>query len=121
MYVDESGDSGEFIKGESKNSPHYNLSALIISQEELFYTLDKLKKLRGVIKEKYGLSPRTEIHASELIRIDKIERYKKLCKRERLKVLELYTAQIPVIFDTAKVINICLDKTKQTSREIFKN
>lgn len=117
LYVDESGDSGEFIKGVTKNSQHYILSALIISQDERFATLEKLKKLRRVIKDKYGLNPRIEIHASELIRIDKIKEYRRLKKRERLDILKLYSTQIPIIFDTAKVLNICLDKTEQKSKK----
>jgi hypothetical protein len=117
LYVDESGDPGEFIEGESLNSKHYILSALIISQEEWFNALDKLKKLRAVIKEKFNLSPRVEIHANELIRIDKIEQYRKIKKRDRLNILHLYTSQIPIIFDTAKVINICLDKTELKSKK----
>lgn len=117
LYVDESGDSGNFIEGVSKNSRHYILSGLIISQEDWFSSLEKLKKLRGVIKSKFGLSPRVEIHASELIRIDKIEEYRKLRKQDRLEILKLYSSQIPIIFDSAKVINICLDKKEQKSKK----
>lgn len=116
LYVDESGDTGKYLKGESKNSSHYILSAIIISQEDWFSTLEKLKKLRGVISTNYGLSPRIEIHASELIRINKIVEYRKLPKHIRLEILKFYTSQIPIIFDTSKVLNICLDKTKQKSK-----
>ncbi len=117
LYVDESGDSGEYISGITKNSPHYILSAIIISQEDWFTILEKLKKLRGVINTNYGLNPRIEIHASELIRINKIEEYRNLLKHKRMEILKFYTSQIPVIFDTAKVLNICLDKTKQKSKK----
>lgn len=116
LYVDESGDSGNFIEGVSKNSRHYILSGLIISQDDWASSLEKLKKLRGIISSKYGLSPRVEIHASELIRIDNIEEYRQIRKQDRLDILKMYSSQIPIIFDTAKVINICLDKTEQKSK-----
>lgn len=117
LYVDESGDSGKHITGITQNSKHYILSAIIISQDDWFMTLDKLKNLRGVINLNYGLNPRIEIHASELIRINKIEEYRSLPKRKRLEILKFYTSQIPIVFNTSKVLNICLDKTKQKSKK----
>lgn len=117
LYVDESGDSGNYIEGKSKNSPHYILSAVILSQDDWMNVLEKLKKLRGEINENYGLSPRVEIHASELIRINKIEEYKKIPKRKRLEILEFYSSHIPDIFHNSKILNICLDKTNQKSKQ----
>lgn len=117
LYVDESGDSGKYTEGISKNSPHYILSALIISQDDWSNYLEKLKTLRGVIKEKYGLNPRVEIHASELIRVNKIDEYRAISKRKRMEILKFYSEQIPIIFDSSKVLNICLDKTSQKSKQ----
>lgn len=111
MYVDESGDPG--ISGYS--SPHFILSGLIISQDNWNKNLDHLKKFRGVIKETYGLNKRTEIHASELIRIKKIKEYQKIRKSDRINILRDYASQIPVIFSEARVINICLRTTDFTT------
>lgn len=106
MYVDESGDPGIHEYG----SKHYILSGLVVSQSDWLTFLNRLKAFRKSIKEKYGLNQRTEIHASELIRINKIQEYRKIHKTERINILKDYCSQIPVIFDTGKIINVCLIK-----------
>ena len=73
IYVDESGDPGKYGYG----SPHYILSGLIVSQNFWQEHLSRLKTFRRYVKENYGLNQRTEIHASELIRINKIKEYPK--------------------------------------------
>lgn len=106
MYVDESGDPG-VAEGSSK---HYILSGLIINSTDWQKCLTRLKSFRKSIKETYKLSVRTEIHASELIRINKIKAYRQVTKPNRINILRDYATQIPIIFDTSKVINICLKK-----------
>ncbi len=112
MYVDESGDLGQFKVNKSSNSQHFILSGLIISQDDWISNLDNLKKFRSYIKTKYGLLLKEEIHASELIRISKNAGYKKIRKSDRISILSEFMQQMPAIFAKAKVINICLDKTK---------
>lgn len=107
MYVDESGDPGIHQYG----SPFFILSGLIVPQDEWPKYLDRLKTLRRSIKSSYGLLLREEIHASELIRINKLKSYSAIKKSDRIQILRQYCSQIPVIFDTAKVINICLKKS----------
>lgn len=107
MYVDESGDPGLNHYG----SPFFILSGLIVPQDEWPKYLDRLKTLRRSIKSSYGLLLREEIHASELIRINKLKSYSAIKKTDRIQILKQYCSQIPIIFDTAKVINICLKKT----------
>lgn len=111
MYVDESGDPGIHEYG----SKHFILSGIIISQDEWNNNLQNLKKLRKELKQKYGLNQRTEIHASELIRINKIKEYSKFSKTSRINILRDYTSQIPIIFNTSKIINVCLKKSEYTS------
>lgn len=83
--------------------------------------LDRLKALRKQIRLMYGLKASVEIHASELIRINKNQEYKTIRKTNRINLLKYYCAQLPVIFDSAKVINICLDKKSFTdTKEIQK-
>ncbi|MEX2411005.1 MAG: DUF3800 domain-containing protein [Candidatus Paceibacterota bacterium] len=106
LYVDESGDPGS----SGYSSPHYILSGLIISQQNWTTYLDRLKKFRKALKNTYGLNQRTEIHASELIRINKIKEYRKIYKTDRINILRDYVGQIPLIFDNAKIINVCLKK-----------
>ncbi len=113
LYVDESGDPGIHKYG----SPYFILSGLVVSQDEWQKYLERIKKFRQSVKERYGLLIREEIHASELIRINKIKSYQQIRKADRIKILQEYCIQIPVIFDTAKIINVCLKKTDFTSPE----
>ncbi len=60
---------------------------------------------------------RTEIHASELIRIKKITEYKRIVKRDRINLLKDYSNEIPIIFDDTKIINVCFDKNNLPVRD----
>lgn len=115
LYVDESGDPGKH----KHSSPHFILSGLIISQDNWSNHLEKLKIFRKSIYTKYGLNQRTEIHASELIRINKEKDYQKIRKSNRVNILKDYATQIPVIFNNAKVINICLKIEEHPNNDIF--
>ncbi|OHD13347.1 MAG: hypothetical protein A2086_14665 [Spirochaetes bacterium GWD1_27_9] len=110
MYIDESGDPGLYVEG--KNSQHYILSGLILNMTDWTTYLDRLKKFRRWLDKKYKLSTREEIHASELIRVNKIESYKNITKSDRIEILRLYSEAIPKIFNKAKIINVCLDKNE---------
>lgn len=113
MYVDESGDPGL----NTYSSKHFLLNGLIVPQDDWQKYLGRLKAFRKSLKESYGLNQRTEIHASELIRINKLEEYKKIRKTDRIKILELYSEQIPVIFDKARVISVFFDKANFTGKQ----
>ncbi len=115
MYVDESGDPGNT----GHSTDHFILSGLIISQEDWDKHLTKLKTFRKSIKEKYNLNQRTEIHAAELIRPGKIAEYSTIRKTNRINILKDYCTQIPIIFDTAKVINICIKKSDHPGADVF--
>lgn len=108
MYVDESGDPGSSVY----SSDHYILSGLIVNQEDWEKYLKRLKEFRNLLKKNYNLNLRTEIHASELIRINKELSYKKIHKSNRIKILSDYCDEIPKIFSNAKVINVCLKKSE---------
>ncbi len=110
MYVDESGDPGL----NTYSSKHFLLNGLIVPQDDWQKYLGRLKAFRKSLQETYGLNQRTEIHASELIRIGKLDEYKKIRKIDRIKILELYSEQIPVIFDKAKIISVFLVKANYT-------
>lgn len=107
MYVDESGDPGLHKFG----SPYFILSGLTFPEEDWHKYLQRLKELRKSFKERYGLFVREEIHAAELIRIKKIEAYRKIRKSDRINILKEYCQQIPIVFDNAKIINVCLQKS----------
>lgn len=115
MYVDESGDPGKSVK---YNSDHYILSGLIIHVNDWQECLDKLKKLREYLRAEFDLSLKTEIHASELIRIKNINEYRKIRKSSRIKILKLYSMSIPNIFQKSKVINICLNKEDFINKDV---
>ncbi|MCC6283222.1 MAG: DUF3800 domain-containing protein [Saprospiraceae bacterium] len=113
IYVDESGDPGIHQYG----SPFYILSGLVVPQDEWSKYLERLKTFRQSIKDTYGLQLREEIHAAELIRINKTISYRSIKKIDRISILKAYCQQIPIIFDTAKVINICLVKSNFSTPE----
>lgn len=115
MYVDESGDPGTH----PNSSPHFILSGLIVSQNDWDKYLVRLKEFRKSIKSKYGLNQRTEIHASELIRVNKLEEYKKISKSQRINIIKDYCSQMPMIFDSASVINICIRIEDHPDHDIF--
>lgn len=116
LYVDECGDSGNFNEGISQNSRHYIISGLTISDGNWQRAFTNLKKLRKSFKSKYNLLLKTEIHASELIRISKIKEYREITKQNRLNILKEYSEVIPEIFSESKIINICFDKSEYQSK-----
>jgi hypothetical protein len=118
MYVDESGDVGTYIPGKSQNSKHFILSELIVSQDDWLEALDRLSQFRKMIKEKYGLLMKEEIHTSELFRISKMKSYKSIRKSDRVQILRLFMQDMPVIFPNSKVINICLNKVDFLNQEV---
>jgi hypothetical protein len=115
MYVDESGDPGTH----PYSSPHYILSGLVVSQNEWDTYLIRLKAFRKNIKNKYGLNQRTEVHTAELIRVNQLVEYKKIFKTKRIEIIKDYCSQIPIIFSTATVINICLKISDFPNQDIF--
>jgi hypothetical protein len=114
LYVDESGDPGDNPYG----SPFYILSGIVISQDEWQKYLERLKTFRQSLKTRYGLLIREEMHATELIRINKLKAYKKIRKSDRIQILREYCQQIPLIFDTAKIINVCLTKADHKGHDV---
>ena len=110
MYVDESGDPGN----SPLSSPHYILTGLIIHQDEWKPALDGLKLLRQNLDTYYGLKPRTEFHTSEIFRA-KADAYKSIKKSARIDMLKYYVNEIPNIFSSAKILNICFRKGDQPS------
>jgi hypothetical protein len=115
MYVDESGDPGTH----PLSSPHFILSGLIVHKNGWEKYLNRLKAFRKSLKAKYGLNQRTELHTAELIRIKKIGEYKKINKSNRLNIIRDYCAEMPLIFDTAKVINVSIKINEHPGVDIF--
>lgn len=115
MYVDESGDPGI----SQYSSKHYILTGIIIHQSEWTKFLSRLKILRAELKNKFGLNVRNEFHSAEIFRVNNNLAYKKIRKKDRIEMFKYYLSQIPIIFDTAKVINICLLKSSMPTTTNF--
>lgn len=115
MYVDESGDPGR----SKHSSEHFILSGLIISENDWNTYLSNLKWFRGVLKTTYNLSPRVELHAAELIRINNIEEYKQIRKTQRIEIIKLFLKVMPRLFPEGRIINICFKKNEHPSLEEF--
>ncbi len=62
------------------------------------------------MREKYGLSLKTELHAAELIRVNKTDEYKKISKSNRVMIIKEFIRNMPIIFNDAKIINVCFRK-----------
>lgn len=107
MYVDESGDPGEY---NGNNSKHFILSGIIVKDNDWQTSLDRFKKFRLMLKDKYNFLLKTEIHASELIRINKNDNYRKIRKTNRIAILKETANNIPLVFNKSKIINVLLDK-----------
>ena len=116
LYVDESGDPGKYTK---HSSAHFMLSGLIVSFDDWGNYLRRLKEFRKMIKETYGLLLGSEIHASELIRINKIEAYRNIKRIDRINILKETALAIPQIYSNSKIINICLKKSDYPEKEEF--
>jgi hypothetical protein len=116
MYVDESGDPGIFT---GQNSQHFILVGLIVPINEWNSSLQRLVKLRKHFHKVTGLPEREEIHSSELVRINKIESYRKISKSTRISILKAFVNEIPTIFPGSKIICICLDKQSLGNNQSF--
>ncbi|OYU78939.1 MAG: hypothetical protein CFE23_16340 [Flavobacterium sp. BFFFF1] len=115
MYVDESGDPGSH----KNSSPHFILSAIIVSENEWDKYLVKLKTFRKALRDTYGLNQRSEIHCKELVRPNNNLEYKKISKTNRMNLLKDYATQLPNVFDTAQILNICLKKSELEGIDFF--
>ncbi len=116
MYVDESGDPGKY---NNMNSPHFILSGIILHQNDWMPILEKLKNFKKYCKEEYGLPISEEIHASELIRINKMDAYRSIRKTQRIYILRDFMQQLPVIFAKCRVLNICMDKQQHNELDDY--
>ena len=119
LYVDESGDPSE-LKDNNENSPHFILSGLIIGVKDWENCLQRFKTFRQQLKASYGLALREEIHATELIRVGNLKSYRKIKKKDRLKILENCTTEFPKIFSSSKILNICIDKEEHSNTNNIK-
>ena len=116
MYVDESGDPGVFS---GQNSQHFILIGLIVPINEWNTSLQRLVKLRKHFSKTMGLPEREEIHSSELVRINKIDAYRKISKSTRISILKTFVNEIPNIFPESKIISVCLDKQSLGNQQSF--
>lgn len=107
IYVDESGDPGPYT---GANSAHFILSGIIVNADDWDQILNDLIAFRRILNDKFNLPIREELHASELIRINKIVSYRNISKTNRITILKLLIENTPIIFRQSKIINICLDK-----------
>lgn len=110
MYVDESGDPGQYRGFSDGNSKHYILSGIVVHIRNWNATFNRLQRFRSYINKHYGLSIREEIHAAELIRVKKLKAYRSIRKRDRVAILHDFMRYLPGIFANSLVINVCIHK-----------
>lgn len=97
FYVDESFDDEKFC-----------LSALWVKHRHWDQCLDRLRMHRSMLKERYGIPPRKEIHATELLSGRGSLAETPLSKWERSRVFQ---SMLKLVCDLPEVqlINICLE------------
>ena len=102
MYVDESGDPGGTFNN-TGNSKHFILTGIVVPANDWKPTFERVKIFRKYLNETYGLGFRTEIHASEIIRVNSISEYKTIRKTTRVKLFRDYISELPIIFQNSKL------------------
>jgi hypothetical protein len=113
MYADESGDSG--LMGSPTR--YFVLSGLVVHELRWRDCLDELIRFRQVMRAKFGLKLREEIHSRSLINrpgsLIRIPRY------NRLTILRHFADALAAIPDI-NVINIAVDKQgKPANYDVF--
>lgn len=113
MYVDESGDTGLV------NSPsrYFALAGIVVHERDWRDFINQLLAFRKTLKGVYGLGVRTEIHASEFMRIP----VDGLAKHDRLAVLRNTLDEIARL-PSVSITSVIVDKMgKPDGYDVFQN
>jgi hypothetical protein len=113
LYADESGDTG-LVNSPSK---YFCLSGLVLHELRWHDTLDQIIQFRRLLRSKYGLKLREEIHAAHLIhRPNSLSRIPKSLRLQLLRDIIDFQATIPDI----SILNILVKKDgKPIGTDIF--
>lgn len=113
MYVDESGDPGQWDPDEpasQQGTPYFILTGVILPAREWRNYLSAIVEVRRQVKLRYGLPVRAELRGATLINPRGDQRLKKLPRRLRVmlyrEVLDGVVARMPA----AKIMNVYADK-----------
>lgn len=110
LYVDESGDIG------LDNSPtrYFALSGLVVHELKWHETLETIISFRRILKARYGLKLREEIHAAHFIhRPGDLARIHKSLRLQILRDVIDFEAQLPNL----SILNVIVDKQNKTSTD----
>jgi len=115
MYVDESGDVG--LAGSPTR--HFVLVGLVVHELHWHDALDKLVEFRQVLKARWSIRLRDEIHAGPLItRPGELAR---IAKHERLEILRRYADWLSAM-PYLRIISVVVDKhSKPADTDIFES
>jgi hypothetical protein len=113
LYVDESGDIG------LNNSPtrYFALSGFVVHELKWHETLETIINFRRLLKTRYGLKLREEIHAADFIHSPgDLARIHKSLRLQILRDVIDFEAQLPNI----SILNVIVDKqNKSPTDDIF--
>jgi hypothetical protein len=110
LYVDESGDVGL----NSSPTKYFGLSGFVVHELRWHETLEAIIDFRRLLKSKYSLKLREEIHAAHYIR--KPGDLRRIPKSMRLRLLRDvidFQASLPDI----SIINVIVDKSNKTATD----
>lgn len=113
MYVDESGDPGDFDPMiPNTGSQHYIVSGVIVNSNQWRPYLNELVQFKRYAKTTYGLGIRSELHGAELIRIrgTSPKDYKTISKARRIQLYNDALTNLGVNLPDIQIINVHLNK-----------
>lgn len=113
-YVDESGDTGEYLNtaGKGLASSYFILSGLIVPSDNWKNSLDYLKSFRRTLAAEAYLPYDVEFHCSELVDAHKTKAYTQIKIEDRWKLIARFAEKIGS-FGSFSIINVVINK--QTS------
>ncbi len=115
MYVDESGDTGL----EGSPTEHFVLAGVVVHESDWMATLERLVAFRRRMREAFGLTLRTELHASHLL--NRPGRLVSIAKNDRLTIIRAFADEVAQM-EHLRCICIQVDKrNKGTGYDVFDN
>ncbi|GIV21822.1 MAG: hypothetical protein KatS3mg023_3573 [Armatimonadota bacterium] len=113
MYVDESGDPGQWDATKpaaQQGTSYFILTGFILPASEWRNYLSAMVEIRRQIKLKYGVPVRAELRGSTLINPRGDTRLKQLPRRRRVALYREVLEAVAVRMPAARVLNIYIDK-----------
>lgn len=115
MYVDESGDIG--LPSSGSSTPYFILSGLVVHELRWASCMNAMIGFRQLMKERFGLRLREEIHSAHMI--NKPGPLVRIKRNDRLSIIRQFAGFLAGLPDLS-VINVLVDKqAKEPGYDVF--